>query len=144
MIRQPRPLSQTEIDTLPARDLVASLASIDRNGFPHVIPIWFLWVDGAFWITSFADRQHLRRLARNPRAGISIDAESPELSDGRRPNEQVRAVGSVVLTPDENCVWTRRIRVKSQRDCGRLPELANGPRTVICLRPNRLVAVASV
>jgi hypothetical protein len=145
MIHQPRRLSQEEIEALLARDLVASLASIDEDGFPHVTPIWFLWAEGAFWMTSFADRPHLRRLTRNPRAGVTVDTEAPEQSDGERPNQQVRAVGSVILEPDHGYTWTRRIQDKYQRTTPTSSPTPNSPaRTVICLRPRQLVPVASV
>lgn len=96
-------------------------------------------------MTSFADRPHLRRLTRNPRAGITVDAETPERGDGERPNQQVRAVGSVILKHDDDYVWTNRIRDKYRRTAPSSRATPNAPtRTVICLRPSRPVTVASV
>lgn len=80
-----------EIDALLAAAVPARLATIDSGGFPHVTPLWFIWTDGAFYLTSISDRPHLRRLAANPRAGICVDIEEAERDDGQHPNRQVRA-----------------------------------------------------
>ncbi|HUA46071.1 MAG TPA: pyridoxamine 5'-phosphate oxidase family protein [Solirubrobacteraceae bacterium] len=79
-------MSADEIDALLAAAVPARLATIDRDGFPHVTPLWFIWADGTFYLTSIADRPHPRRLEANPRAGICVDVEEPERDDGQRPN----------------------------------------------------------
>jgi nitroimidazol reductase NimA-like FMN-containing flavoprotein (pyridoxamine 5'-phosphate oxidase superfamily) len=38
-----RPLREEEIAGLLARDVVARVATIDADGYPHVTPLWFLW-----------------------------------------------------------------------------------------------------
>lgn len=105
----PRPLTREEAAELLASDTVARLATIDEDGYPHVTPLWFLWADGAFHLTSDSGRPHLARLRANPRAGLVIDTEAGQRPDGQRPNKQVRAVGDAVLTPDTGSAWTSRI-----------------------------------
>ena len=143
MVKRPRRLDADEIETLLALDIPAHLATIDRNGFPHVTPLWFVWEDGAFFMTSFADRPHLSRLRGDGRAGIGIDTEEPERADGQRPNRQVRAVGTAELFPDDQGTWTSRITEKYLRGPGAASRTVD-ERVVICLRPTKLVAVASV
>jgi nitroimidazol reductase NimA-like FMN-containing flavoprotein (pyridoxamine 5'-phosphate oxidase superfamily) len=147
MINPPRPLSTEEIDALLALAVPARLATLDARGYPHVTPLWFVWEDGAFQMTSYADRPHLRRIARNARVGLSIDVEDPERDDGERPNRQVRAIGRAELSADPDGMWTRRITEKyvrgpaaAQRSAARSAD----DRVVIQVRPERLVAVASV
>jgi nitroimidazol reductase NimA-like FMN-containing flavoprotein (pyridoxamine 5'-phosphate oxidase superfamily) len=70
MLKPPRQLGADEVEQLLARDVPARLATVDAQGFPHVTPLRFVWRDGAFYMTSVADRPHLRRIARNPRVGI--------------------------------------------------------------------------
>ena len=147
MIKPPRQLSTGEIAALLALDVPARLATIDQQGFPHVTPLWFVWEDGAFHLTSLSDRPHLRRLERNPRAGLCIDVEQAEREDGERPNRQVRAVGEAELFPDPGGTWTRRVTEKYVRGPGaasRRAARAADERVVIRIRPSRLVAVASV
>lgn len=140
-------MTADEIDALLSAAVSARLATMDRDGFPHVTPLWFIWTDGAFYPTSISDRPHLRRLAVNPRAGICVDAEEPERDDGQRPNRQVRAIGLAELSSDRDGVWTARITEKYVRgpaaSAMRASRVAD-ERVVIRLRPDRLVAVASV
>ena len=51
------------------------LATVDANGYPDVTPLWFLWADGAFHVTSRPEAPHLDRLARDPRVGVLVDVE---------------------------------------------------------------------
>ena len=72
---------------------VAYLATLGKDGFPHVTPIWFVWEDGAFYMTSLTEKAHVGRLERDPRASICVEVEEPERADGERPNRSVRATG---------------------------------------------------
>ncbi|MDQ6804020.1 MAG: pyridoxamine 5'-phosphate oxidase family protein, partial [Actinomycetota bacterium] len=85
MVKRPRRLEPGEIDSLISLDVPARLATLDQDGFPHVTPLWFVWADGAFFMTSIADRPHVRRLSHDCRAGLCIDVEDPERTDGQRP-----------------------------------------------------------
>jgi nitroimidazol reductase NimA-like FMN-containing flavoprotein (pyridoxamine 5'-phosphate oxidase superfamily) len=141
VIRAPRRLSDEEIEALLALDVPARVATIDAEGFPHVTPLWFVWDDGAFHLTSYSDRPHLRRLTGNPRAGLCIDVERPAGADGLRPNLQVRAIGNAELFDDEGGAWT--LRIDEKYGWGRSAALARD-RVLIRLRPDRLVAVGSI
>lgn len=145
MVKRPRRLPEGEIEPLLALDVPARLATLDRLGFPHVTPLWFIWADGAFFMTSVADRPHLRRLALNPRAGLCVDVEEPERPDGQRPNRQVRAIGEAELFPDDQAAWTMRITEKyvhGPAAAACIADRAADERIVIRLRPTRLLAVA--
>jgi PPOX class probable F420-dependent enzyme len=147
MVKRPRPLDPGEIEALLGLDVPARLATLDRDGFPHVTPLWFLWSDGAFYMTSVADRPHLRRLAANPRAGVVVDTEDAERDDGQRPNRQVRAIGEAQVFSDSGGQWTMRITEKYVRGAGAAASIASraaDQRVVVRLRPARIVAVASV
>jgi nitroimidazol reductase NimA-like FMN-containing flavoprotein (pyridoxamine 5'-phosphate oxidase superfamily) len=147
MVKRPRRLGAGEIEALLALDVPARLATLDHDGFPHVTPLWFIWADGAFYLTSISDRPHIRRLAHNPRAGLCVDVEDPERADGERPNRQVRAIGEADLVPDRDAEWTNRITRKYVRGpvaATTVAARAADDRLVICIRPARLVAVASV
>ncbi|MFE7800845.1 pyridoxamine 5'-phosphate oxidase family protein [Nocardia sp. NPDC057440] len=141
-----RALRQAEIAGLLANDIVAHLATVDPSGYPHVTPIWFLWDDGAFRLTSYAGRPHLRRIRSNPRVGLVIDREAGLRADGQRPNRQVRVIGDAVLAADRDGIWTARIREKyldggtasgmTERDSAR-------DRILITVTPSLFIAVAS-
>ena len=147
MVKRPRRLAPGEIDTLLELDVPARLATVDRYGFPHVTPVWFVWADQKFVMTSIGDRPHLRRLAENPRAGLCIDIEDPERADGERPNRQIRAIGEAELFPDQGAQWTTRITEKYVRGVSASRTIAArtaDDRVVISLTPIKLVALGSV
>ncbi len=147
MLKPPRQLSVDEVEQLLACDVPAHLATLDAEGFPHVTPLWFVWTGGAFYMTSIVDRPHLRRVEDNPRVGIGVDVEERERPDGQRPNRQVRATGVAELLADDAAIWTTRITEKYLRGPAALERAqarSHDERIVICLRPQRLIAVASV
>jgi PPOX class probable F420-dependent enzyme len=143
----PRSLSDEEIAALLESDAVGYLATLGKDGFPQVTPIWFVWEDGAFYMSSVAEKSHVGRLERDPRASICVEVEEPERDDGERPNRSVRATGPAELLDDVDGRWTRRITEKYLRGPGLEAKLAHRTaqdRVVIRLQPVRLIALASV
>jgi PPOX class probable F420-dependent enzyme len=52
----------------------AALATLDQDGFPHVVAMSFLAKDGAIYMTSYAKAQKVLNIRRNPRVGVLIEA----------------------------------------------------------------------
>ncbi len=139
-------LSDDQVAALLALDIPARLATIDQDGFPWITPIWFLWEDGAFYMTSIEGRPHLRNLARDPHAAICIDTEDRITIAGVRPNRQVKARGLAELSRDEAGYWTERITKKYVPGAeGEMlaAKRAAMPRILITLRPDRLVRIGT-
>lgn len=67
------------------------LATVRPDGRPHLVPLWFVWVDGAFWIGTGARSAKARNLAAEPRAAVSLE-------DGNAP-VAAEVVASVVPRP---------------------------------------------
>jgi nitroimidazol reductase NimA-like FMN-containing flavoprotein (pyridoxamine 5'-phosphate oxidase superfamily) len=147
MRSNPKPithLSSAEIESLLRLDVPAHLATIDPSGYPRITPIWFLWKDGAFYMTSFASKPHVRNLHLNPKATVCIDVEQV-LSDGERPNQQVKGAGRAEIFPDERGDITREITRKYVRGPLARAEIerrGNMIRVAIRLRPERLVGLS--
>ncbi len=95
-----RRLEEYEVGELLSRDVVAHLATLDSEGYPHITPIWFLWEQGVFYLTSYVGRPHLGWIVRNPRVGLGIDVEAELRADGERPNKQVRVIGDARVSVD--------------------------------------------
>jgi PPOX class probable F420-dependent enzyme len=135
-----RPLTNHELDALLNADVVAHLATIDTDGYPHVTPIWFLWADNVFHLTSYTDRPHLDRIRANPRVGLVLDVEEPRRPDGQRPNRQLRITGDATVSSDVDRQWTARIRGK-YLGSGSSPD---AERALVKIVPRSRWAVASV
>jgi PPOX class probable F420-dependent enzyme len=54
----------------------AALATIDKDGFPHVVAMGFLAKDGAIYMTSYGKAQKVLNIRRNPKVGVMIETGS--------------------------------------------------------------------
>jgi nitroimidazol reductase NimA-like FMN-containing flavoprotein (pyridoxamine 5'-phosphate oxidase superfamily) len=52
----------------------AALATIDKNGYPHVTAMNFIMRDGAFYMTSYGKAQKVVNIRRNPKIAIMAEA----------------------------------------------------------------------
>jgi nitroimidazol reductase NimA-like FMN-containing flavoprotein (pyridoxamine 5'-phosphate oxidase superfamily) len=140
-----KPLAHDEVEELLAMDIPAHLATLDPDGYPRITPIWFIWADGAFFMTSVVGYPHLENLARDPRAAIALDTEDSTPVAGHRPNRRVRARGRAELFPDDG-EWTKQITRKyihGEQGGAAAEARAAMPRFVIRLPPTQMLTQRS-
>jgi len=51
-----------------------ALATIDQDGFPHLVAMGFYVEDGIFYMTSYAKAQKVLNIRRNPRVGLMVES----------------------------------------------------------------------
>ena len=51
-----------------------SLATLDKDGFPHIVAMNFTARDGAFYMTSYGKAQKVVNIRRNPKIAIMAEA----------------------------------------------------------------------
>ena len=51
-----------------------ALATIDRDGYPHVVAMNYFARDGAFYMTSYGKAQKVVNIRRNPRVALLMEA----------------------------------------------------------------------
>src|SRR5207248_6911403 len=51
-----------------------ALATLDKDGFPHVTAMNFVMRDGAFYMTSYGKAQKVVNIHRNPKIAIMVEA----------------------------------------------------------------------
>jgi len=56
---------------------VGVLASLRKSGLPYTVPVWWLWKDGAIWLTGTYSRVWCQQLMHDPRASLCIEATAP-------------------------------------------------------------------
>lgn len=51
----------------------ASLSTVDKNGFPHVVAMGFLAKDGVIYMTSYGKAQKVINIRHNPKVGVMVE-----------------------------------------------------------------------
>ncbi|HEV2187595.1 MAG TPA: pyridoxamine 5'-phosphate oxidase family protein [Stellaceae bacterium] len=52
----------------------AALATVDKDGFPHLVAMTFGVRDGMYYMTSYAKAQKVLNIRRNPKVGLMVEA----------------------------------------------------------------------
>jgi nitroimidazol reductase NimA-like FMN-containing flavoprotein (pyridoxamine 5'-phosphate oxidase superfamily) len=89
-------LTPKEVEEYLDRQRTVRLATASRDGRPHVVPLWFVWVDGFLFMNSTLGNVTIKNLQANAEATGSID-------DGDR-YEELRGVlvhGTVEFADDD-------------------------------------------
>ena len=59
------------------------LTTVRPDGSPHTTPIWFVWVEGAFWVCTTGDSVKARNVGREPRVAVALeDGNRPVVAEG--------------------------------------------------------------
>ena len=66
-------MSDAERDEFLGAERTCRVATVGTGG-PHVAPLWFVWHDGALWLTSLNRSQRWTDLERDPRIAVVVDA----------------------------------------------------------------------
>lgn len=66
-------LTEQELEEFLATQRTVRLATLDRDGAPHVVPLWFVWLDGSMFMNSTVGNATVRNLERDARATATVD-----------------------------------------------------------------------
>jgi PPOX class probable F420-dependent enzyme len=85
---------------LAERGHLARIGTVDDDGMPRVLPLWFVVEDGHLLFTPRSPAVVWHNLQRDPRVGISIDEDEP-------PWRKVAVQGTVVVrhAPGDDDAW---------------------------------------
>lgn len=61
------------LQTLAEEAELLRLAFVDRQGYPRVVPVWFVRIDGAYYIGIGTTSAKWKAMQRNPHVGWVID-----------------------------------------------------------------------
>ena len=128
------PLSREEIDHFLEEVRLCHFATVGGHGRPRVRPLWYLWRDGAFWLTTRLEaRRTGRDLADVPVATLSVASE-------QKPYRAVIATGTVnVVGKDPDLL--KQISSRYGNESAWLAAALDEPdRTVLELRPKSLIS----
>jgi PPOX class probable F420-dependent enzyme len=67
-------MSPDEVQSFLDEERVVVCATNGRDGFPHLMPLWYVVRDGELWAWTFAKSQKVKNLERDPRASLQVEA----------------------------------------------------------------------
>ena len=67
-------MSPAEVGAFLDEQRVVVCATNGRDGFPHLMPLWYVVRDGELWAWTFAKSQKVKNLERDARATLQVEA----------------------------------------------------------------------
>jgi PPOX class probable F420-dependent enzyme len=67
-------MTPDEVAAFLAQERTVVCATNGKDGFPHLMPLWFVVRDDELWAWTFAKSQKVRNLERDPRATLQVEA----------------------------------------------------------------------
>ncbi|MEX0801046.1 MAG: TIGR03618 family F420-dependent PPOX class oxidoreductase [Dehalococcoidia bacterium] len=128
-------MSDEQRDQFLAQANVAVLASVATKGGAHAAPIWYLYENGEFLMSTGKGSQKHRNLEANPEVTLVVDRRTV-------PYYAVMARGSVELGPGLDLGTRRRIASRyltEQQLDAYMASAAGGESVAIRLRPRKLI-----
>lgn len=81
-------MTKSEMDAFLNKPNVARLATISKDGSPHVSPVWYSWYDESLFVVLGETRLHTSNLRRDSRVSVIIDKDE-------RPPKRTLKVGAM-------------------------------------------------
>ena len=69
-------MSGAELAAFLDEERTVICATLGRDGFPHLMPLWYVMRDTEPWSWTFAKSQKVRNLERSPLATLQVEAGS--------------------------------------------------------------------
>jgi PPOX class probable F420-dependent enzyme len=67
-------MTEDEVLAFLEEEKVVVCATNGKDGFPHLMPLWYVVRDGELWAWTFAKSQKVKNLERDPRATLQVEA----------------------------------------------------------------------
>lgn len=83
---------------------IGRLATVSRNGAPHIAPVWYRFEEGAFLVLTDRGSQKQRTVERDARVEFCID-------DDRPPYHTVIVRGRASVEPTRGAEWRLALAV---------------------------------
>jgi PPOX class probable F420-dependent enzyme len=66
-------MSGDEVAAFLAEQRVVTCATLGRDGWPHLMPLWYVLREGDVWAWTYAKSQKVRNLERDPRCTLQLE-----------------------------------------------------------------------
>jgi nitroimidazol reductase NimA-like FMN-containing flavoprotein (pyridoxamine 5'-phosphate oxidase superfamily) len=133
-------LNESEIAAFLTQPIIGRIGCLDDDGAPYVVPTWFEYADGGFYLVPRARADWARYLARDGRCFLCIDAPDP-------PYQRVLAKGKaeVLEQPNIGGRWVAIGQRMAERYRGAagleyIERTREEPRWLFFVRPERITS----
>lgn len=93
-------MTAPEVDSYLRRSRTMTLATLGADGRPHLVAMWYAYIDGEIWFETKARSQKAVNLGREPR--VTVLVEDGETYDSLR---GVSIDGVATITDDPDQLW---------------------------------------
>jgi PPOX class probable F420-dependent enzyme len=69
-------MSAEEVAAFLESERVITCATLGRDGWPHLMPLWYVLREGEVWAWTYAKSQKVRNLERDPRCTLQVETGS--------------------------------------------------------------------
>ena len=76
MTRAQVAMTAEEVAAFLEEQRTLTCATIGRDGWPHLMPLWYVVRDGELWAWTYAKSQKVRNLERAPRCTLQVETGS--------------------------------------------------------------------
>lgn len=130
-------MDRKEMEAFLDGGVICRLGCLDDDGHPYVVPCWFTYADGGFYVVPRARSTWAKYLQRDGRVFLCIDAES-----GRR--VLVKGQAECREEPNVGGDWVEIAREMAYRYNGEeglkyLEKTRNEPRWLFFITPSEMV-----
>ena len=131
------PMSKAEMEAFLAGGEICRVGCLDPDGYPHLVPVWFHYQDGGFYLVGREKSLWATCMSRDPKATLCVDT----LPVVRK--VLVRGDAEVLEPPNVGGRWVEIASDMAYRYLGKdgpkyLEPTMNEPRWLIFLRPHEI------
>ncbi len=66
-------MTPEEVQAFLAEEMTLTCATNGRDGFPHLMPLWYVLRDRRIWAWTYGKAQKTKNLERDPRATLQVE-----------------------------------------------------------------------
>jgi PPOX class probable F420-dependent enzyme len=66
-------MTAEEAEAFLAEQKTVTCATNGRQGYPHLMPLWYVLRDGRIWAWTYAKSQKVKNLERDPKATLQVE-----------------------------------------------------------------------
>lgn len=125
-------LTQEEQDAFLNKSWTLQVASMGPKGYPHLVAMWYVVIDGLIHFTTFRKSQKILNLQRNPKMTVMLEA-------GKAYNELKGLVieGDAELLDDPH--FTAKVMAKVGEKYNGIPAPTDTPEAALAVASKRIV-----